>query len=307
VLGVLLLRRGFFSRGEEAADVADRGATRMLADDRASFTAELVAWMRALATWTGELDDDVAWLLLPWETRVITAITVLAWHFGPPFLVRAVERATAPMVVRTKTIDEAVLAANPAQVVILGAGLDARAHRLRGLRETQWFEVDAPATQRTKRALIEAAVRESPRTFADGALRGKRLTYVKVDFSSESFMDKLEEAGFNPKEPRTIFLMEGVTTYLQWEASVATFRGVSSRCAKGTRFAVTFFVTPTGGKNTSMFGRFVKRMGEEHKFSIKPDTDVAAMLTPLGFNVLESRATGKVPMPHNLVVVMKVA
>jgi len=307
VYATYLARLGFFSRSTPASRAAaERGASRMLADDRASFTAELVAWLRAVATWRGECDDPVAWLLLSWEARVTAAIAYATWRFAPASVAARLDRMIAPLVARTGTIDEAVLAGKPAQVVILGAGLDARAHRLRGLDETRWFEVDAPATQRAKRALVEAATRASPATFAGSAARDGRLAYVHVDFSSESFLDKLVEAGFSPAEPRTVFVMEGVTTYLPWEASAETLRGVSARCAKGTRFVVTFFVTAKGGRNTSFFGAFVKRMGEEHKFSIAPDADLAGMLAPLGFRVTDVRAMGKLPQPHNVIVVMEV-
>lgn len=51
------------------------------------------------------------------------------------------------MVPRTIAIDEAVRARPAPQVVILGAGLDARAWRMKELAGVDMFEVDHPPSQ----------------------------------------------------------------------------------------------------------------------------------------------------------------
>src|ERR1700733_11060515 len=58
---------------------------------------------------------------------------------------------------RTRAIDEALCQAVKAgvhQLVILGAGLDARAWRMPELAETHVFEVDHPSTQAYKRGRV---------------------------------------------------------------------------------------------------------------------------------------------------------
>src|SRR5205085_8984638 len=62
------------------------------------------------------------------------------------------ERRSMMMVARTVAIDEAVRAAASPQVVILGAGLDGRAWRMKELEGVTVFEVDHPDSQREKRA-----------------------------------------------------------------------------------------------------------------------------------------------------------
>jgi methyltransferase (TIGR00027 family) len=129
--------------------------------------------------------------------------------------------------VRTAWLDEHVLRwirdhaardAAHAQVVVLGAGLDARAARLahEGVR---FFEVDQPATQADKLARI-AQLPAYPRGAA---------TYVACDFEKDDFLDRLTKSGFDPSSPALV-LWEGVTYYLPEPAVRATLRRIASGC-----------------------------------------------------------------------------
>lgn len=125
--------------------------------------------------------------------------------------------------VRTAWLDEHVLRwirdrGSPAQVVVLGAGLDARAARLAsdGVR---FFEVDQPATQKEKLARL-AQLAGYPRDAA---------TYVACDFEKDDFLERLCSSGFDASSPALI-LWEGVTYYLPEAAVRATFRRVATGC-----------------------------------------------------------------------------
>ena len=130
--------------------------------------------------------------------------------------------------VRTAWLDEHVLrwirdraaekSAAPTQVVVLGAGLDARAARLAhdGVR---FFEVDQPATQKEKLARLG----QLPGYPKDAA------TYVACDFEKDDFLDRLGKSGFDTSTPAMI-LWEGVTYYLPEPAIRATLRRVSTGC-----------------------------------------------------------------------------
>ncbi len=134
---------------------------------------------------------------------------------------------------RTAWIDErlATLAGartGRGQVVILGAGLDARAARLarQGLR---FFEVDHPGTQAAKLERV-GAVQGYP---VDAA------TYVSCDFETDDFLDRLVGAGFDPGSPAFI-TWEGVTPYLPEEAVRATLTRIAQGCHERTVLTFDF-------------------------------------------------------------------
>ena len=105
------------------------------------------------------------------------------------------------------------------QVVLLGAGLDARAARFAqpGVR---FFEVDQPASQAEKLERIRT-LEGYP---VDAA------TYVACDFEKDDFLDRLVQAGFDAASP-SLILWEGVTYYLQESAIRATLRRIATGCA----------------------------------------------------------------------------
>jgi methyltransferase (TIGR00027 family) len=104
------------------------------------------------------------------------------------------------------------------QYVLLGAGLDTFAHR-NPYASLRVFEVDHPATQHWKRELLRTG----------GSLPAPaRLTYVPVDFESQSLTHQLHAAGFDPAEP-TLFAWLGVVPYLTLEAFRATLRFISAQ------------------------------------------------------------------------------
>ncbi len=92
-----------------------------------------------------------------------------------------------------------------ANVIILGAGFDARAHRL-GLAAThkvRFVEVDAAGTQAKKLQKL----RSVPEKIND------RVTYLGCDFTTESWPDVLQAGGIRVDLPSMI-VWEGVTYYV---------------------------------------------------------------------------------------------
>jgi methyltransferase (TIGR00027 family) len=110
------------------------------------------------------------------------------------------KRPNASNAARHAVIDEHLrteLAADPkARVVVIGAGFDTRAFRLKG---GQWIEVDEPAIITYKETRLPAASAPNP------------LTRVPIDFSRESLIDRL--AAFTGQET-THVVIEGVLMYL---------------------------------------------------------------------------------------------
>ncbi|MET9254330.1 SAM-dependent methyltransferase [Streptomyces sp. NPDC003717] len=109
------------------------------------------------------------------------------------------------------------------QVVLLGAGYDTTALRMPGYDGLRYFEVDHPATQRSKlETLVQAAI-DAP-----------SATYVPVDFEAgDSLAEALVEAGYRP-DLRCVVGWLGVTYFLRRDAVERTLEGLSGLCAQGS-------------------------------------------------------------------------
>jgi methyltransferase (TIGR00027 family) len=121
---------------------------------------------------------------------------------------------------RTRYLDDCVRAYSAEgyrQVVVLGAGLDTRAARLKQADQT-YFEVDHPASQEDKFARLQS-LGEYP---LDAATR------VSCDFEHESFMERLVASGFQTDVP-AIIVWEGVLYYLPEAAVRHTLSQISSQ------------------------------------------------------------------------------
>ena len=161
------------------------------------------------------------------------------------------------------------------QVVLLGAGLDVRAHRLAWLGQCVVFEVDHPASQAYKRRKVGSAT--------PGC---RELRYVSVDFGRESLLERLSEAGLDRSRP-AFWVWEGVTMYLPHEATDETMAAIAQLSASGSRLVLTYMLP--GDPLTDGHIRFVKRwlraIDEPLIGTMVPD-DVRAMLRRHGFMAL---------------------
>jgi methyltransferase (TIGR00027 family) len=184
-------------------------------------------------------------------------------------------------VARTRLLDEWVLAAirdGARQVVILGAGFDARAQRLAELRALPVVEIDRePVLARKRQVLASLGIRESS-------------TYLPLDFGREGLADALRRSTFDP-DAAACFLWEGVTNYLSEEAVVGTLRDVASLAAPGSRLFFTYVHRGVVDGTVDFEGAAatlaaVTRAGEPWTFGLYPD-QVESFLAPLGYRLLE--------------------
>ncbi len=141
-------------------------------DSTPSATAVIVAKNIALVAATHGLSDFVApeaarltGLLLEAHSRRGKTFLRRARYRWFQFLFHCYERCTIPglalhQALRKRHIEQAVrasLAQGFEQVVVLGGGLDTLALRLhKEFPQTNFLELDHPATQRVKRAVIES-------------------------------------------------------------------------------------------------------------------------------------------------------
>jgi len=127
---------------------------------------------------------------------------------------------------------QACLAAGIEQLVILGAGLDSRAYRVKGLQgRVQVFEVDHPATQAVKLAKLKRILGELP----------AHVTYVPIDFDVET-LEKLFECGYQ-RQKKTLFIWEGVVYYLTSEAVDQTLHFVATNSGAGSSIIFDYVYT----------------------------------------------------------------
>lgn len=243
-------------------------------EGRPSFTAAAVAAARAV---TGV--DPVAPRLvtgpLSWVVRagLAGAGAATALNLGTLGLLDHVE-------LRTRAIDAALregLASGCAQLVLLGAGLDARAWRMRELSGTRVFEVDHPSTQGYKRARIAARIPAA-----------EDVRFVAVDFARDSLEASLAGAGHDPDAP-TFWIWEGVTPYLPREATRATLAAIGARSAPQSRLAVTYGQprATTLGPGAARLGKVGFRIVGEHIVGLLSRREMHEELEAVGYRVLE--------------------
>jgi methyltransferase (TIGR00027 family) len=135
--------------------------------------------------------------------------------------------ACAEVVVpRTVLIDDAITSAlersADAQVVLLGAGLDARPWRLQSLRRVTVLSVDHPASQ----ADLQERAASLPEPICD-------LRFVPVDLTREPLLPALNAMGHTTERP-TVWVWEGVIPYLTRDEVRATWDAVSAVSLSGS-------------------------------------------------------------------------
>jgi methyltransferase (TIGR00027 family) len=244
-----------------------------------------VAALRGLA----ELDDPaivsdpLAADLLPLGYRGI----VRAAERAPAFA-RAVQRAAARvsrnqsrhMALRTRAIDDVVASealAGAAQLVLLGAGFDARAWRLAALSGSTVYEVDHPDTQARKRAAI-----------GDRRPLAREVRWAAIDFSHDTLDEVLARAGHDPAA-RTTFVWEGVTMYLASEAIDQTLDAVARLAAPGSVLTATYR-DETRVVEALPVAVLVRLAGEPFRTRMSP-ADLRARLVRRGFVVEQDEGT----------------
>ena len=182
---------------------------------------------------------------------------------------------------RTRLIDDWIreaLAADGRQVVILGAGFDCRALRMRELANISVFEVDRPAM-----------IARKERILGGGRQKPSRVRRIGLDFQKDNLRNHLAEAGFS-ENLRTLFIWEGVTNYLDHQSVEAVFDFFARAASLGSRIIFTYihadvlngrFVTPGLLRLTAALHSY----GEPWTFGFNPE-EVPAYLAKKGIRLL---------------------
>jgi methyltransferase (TIGR00027 family) len=212
-------------------------------------------------------DDPYASCFL--DGRLKLGERVARTSFGQKRIVAYIDRnwpgSRPSAVIRTRLIDDAVTAAvegGAEQVAILGAGYDTRGLRLEAAASVPVFELDQPPTQeRKKKRLIER----------DGSLPGN-VTYVPFDLLEEGVGAPLERAGFTPGR-KSVFVWEGVLSYLTPEAVDQTLAWITGSGAPGSRLVFTYVdvaLLEDGSDGEPPWSAQVARVGEPFRYGLDP-------------------------------------
>jgi len=151
------------------------------------------------------------------------------------------------------------------QIVIPGAGFDLSAQRFTEGRKVRVFELDQVGTLNVKIGTLKRA-----------GIKHDWITYIPVDYSRESWVDKLMEAGFD-QDKKTLFLWQSVSLFLEAHAVKETLRQMAEICADGSRVAQDFyssaFASGEISRTVKRTVRLMERMGEPWRFGINMSGD----------------------------------
>jgi methyltransferase (TIGR00027 family) len=243
-------------------------------EGKPSFTATAVAAARAVthvdAIAPRLVEGPLAWAVRAGRAGWVPALAMNAVTLG---LLDHVE-------MRTRAIDAAVkdaVRAGVTQLVVLGAGLDARAWRMPELATVRVFEVDHPSTQDYKQSRIHTRVPSA-----------RDVTFVPVDFARDSLEEALTRAG-QDADLATLWIWEGVTMYLPVDATRATLAAVAARSGPGSRIAVTYATpeaTPLGTTVTRVALAAFRLIGETIHSFMTPE-EMRQELATAGFRILD--------------------
>jgi methyltransferase (TIGR00027 family) len=198
----------------------------------------------------------------------------------------ALPRFVRWMQLRTRAFDDVLrtfLARGGSQVVLLGAGYDCRALRFASqLGAARFFEVDHPATQAQKRAVVASAQLAS------------QARYVAWDFEHDPLSElrsRLQAEGLSQHEPVLTF-WEGVTMYLSEGAIADTLALVRGLGPPGSWLAFNYvdrraLRLPDGEQRLGQW--LAKSVGEPHRFGWDPAA-LPAWLEQRGYRCVSDRS-----------------
>jgi methyltransferase (TIGR00027 family) len=185
---------------------------------------------------------------------------------------------------RTRYIDDAVTAFladhrdDGPQVLLLGAGMDARAYRMD--LDADLYEVDFPATLQLKAELL-----------AGHDPKGRR-TVVPVDLAERDFVEPLVAAGFDPARP-TIVVWEGVINYLDAATAESVVEQIARVLAPEGQLVADYvemawFKGSQFERTTTTIAKNLEAGGEPLKAGLP---DIHATLDRHDLDVLDDEAT----------------
>ena len=210
------------------------------------------------------------------------------WMTGDEALV------TGYIALRTRFFDDELRRAatsDTQQIVILAAGLDARAFRIAWPPGTRLFEIDRPAVLAHKDKILRAA----------GAAPRCARTAIGADLTLP-WAETLRAAGFVSETP-TAWLIEGLLPYLREDDVRRLLTQVSALSARGS--ALAFDCASVDLSSAPRFAGQADKLRERGIRTHFACTDPVAFLHPFGFSArrcsvreIADRLGRVVPLPE---------
>ena len=197
------------------------------------------------------------------------------------------------LIARTRYIDDLVLETSKKidQYVILGAGYDSRAHRLKLPSTLKIFEVDQHDVQNLK---LSRLPKNNPNSI--------NIKYIGINFNKHKVTDQLLNAGFNINKP-TLFTIEGVSQYIPKSTLASTLEEIKKLTEhKNSTLYISYVNSKLKTNPTSCFGvdyknpvktiRRILSLSEkvgEPWISFYSDIEMEKLLTLNGFELKENK------------------
>ncbi len=239
-------------------------------DTRSSQTAEWTTLCRAVSYMETrkefKSEDWIAPRVLPRFVRMIIMSAPIRRVVTTTVMPRGMYEY---VIARTRYIDDAfqqALQDGFSQIFIMGAGFDSRSIRFSGrASKTRVFELDAPHTQRAK---LDQYRRERI-TFPSN------LVLIPIDFERQTLAQRLAETGFQKGE-KSMFILEGLTMYLERQSIDETFRVISDYAGPGSRVIFDYVLACMLRREGLDYGEkeilsAVTRAGETWRFAMDKD------------------------------------
>lgn len=283
----------------------------------ASITAEAVCYFRALETARPAprrvLEDPFAvhFLGRSWrralENPVIAGLTASRSPLNDQVMDALVGLGSYGLqrfvAARHRFIDDALidfLARGGEQVVILGAGFDARALRFGELLSGRpLFEVDFPATQARKQRRLERAIaaRHIP-----AELTGA-LSFIPIDFEHQTLEQGLCAGAFR-SGLKTFYAWEGVSMYLSPATVELTLGTLARLSAPGSELALDLWSPSRSNSPLALARRLgastLSLIGEPLRFSLST-SKAPTFFQRLGYHTTDLLDAGQLARRYGLV------
>lgn len=174
------------------------------------------------------------------------------------------------------------------QYIILGAGMDTFGFRRTDmLGQLEVFEVDHPATQKSKLHRLNEAKWEIP----------SQLHFVPVDFTKQNLVEALNQTSYDPNK-MSFFSWLGVTYYLTYDEAVSTLHNIAEASPVGSSIVFDYLDTDAFDSSKAalrvqamMYG--AKQMGEEMKLGLTPSL-FAEELNKIGLRLREDLSPSEI-------------